>query len=279
MIGVESTYNSAYVGSPTIQAGRRLLVGDSSFKIDSSERNIIADVYGMSVKRLISDSIQSKKGSFNLVESVDMNVSNQLIGKTIYADTVKASNFYIETISCLGMNIGQNLTVQNLLVNGSSTFSTGVTIKGTGTNGAALTVNGGKIVANYGIHAHTRNNMFQCLEIVGSGKDHDVCFKIGKDVDSVIEGDVSIRDSNLILDNSKLVTDRITILPLAGDRIDETSTRGIDITTDPNWNTYQSEMVEELPADKSFFGEGYYDPYASVKEAMKRNANNYEKTK
>ena len=106
-----------------------------------------------------------------------------------------------------------------------------------------------------------------------------MCFKIGKDVDSVIEGDVSIRDSNLILDNSKLVTDRITILPLAGDRIDETSTRGIDITTDPNWNTYQSEMVEELPADKSFFGEGYYDPYASVKEAMKRNANNYEKTK
>ena len=177
------------------------------------------------------------------------------------------------------MNVSQNTTLQNLLVNGSATFYTNLAVRGTGTNGAALTVNGGKIIANNGIEAHTRNNMFQSLEIIGSGEDHDVCFKIAKDVDSVIEGDVSIRDSNLILDNSKLVTDRITLIPLAGEVIDETSTRGIDLTTDPNWNTYQDEMVEELPADRSFFGDGYYDPYASVKSAMVRNEKNYEKSK
>ena len=33
LIGIDTTYNSAYVGSPTIQAGERLVVGDSLFKI------------------------------------------------------------------------------------------------------------------------------------------------------------------------------------------------------------------------------------------------------
>lgn len=231
----------------------------------------------MTLKNLFADKIRSKNGSIDTLETKELHATKEIIGQTIYSDTLKTSNLYIETISCLGANISQNTTLQNLLVNGTATFSTNVTISGTGANGGALTVNGGQIIANRGITAHTRNNRFQCLEILGSGKDNDVCFKVGKDVDSVFEGDVSIRDSNLILDNSSLVTDRITLLPLAGDTIDETATRGIDITTSSDWNTYQDQMVEELPADRSFFGEGYYDPYASVKAAMDRNEDNYEK--
>ena len=45
IIGKETTYNSPYVGSPTIQAGIRLVVGDSSFKIDNPSRSIIADTF------------------------------------------------------------------------------------------------------------------------------------------------------------------------------------------------------------------------------------------
>ena len=49
MIGKETTYNSAYVGTETLQAGKRIVVGDSLMKIDSATRKIIADTFKMTL--------------------------------------------------------------------------------------------------------------------------------------------------------------------------------------------------------------------------------------
>jgi hypothetical protein len=49
LIGIETTYNSAYVGSETIQAGQRLVLGDSAAKWDVDARKIIADTFDMSL--------------------------------------------------------------------------------------------------------------------------------------------------------------------------------------------------------------------------------------
>ena len=137
---------------------------------------------------------------------------------------------------------------------------------GIGVNGAALTVNGGEIVANKGIVSHTRNNRFQCMEIMGSGKSHDVCFRIDKNVDSRIEGDVTIQDAKLILDNTKLVSDEILVMPLEYSGSDD-YTSGIQMTTNPNWSTYQDSMVQEVEAEEGAQDSEEYDPYASVEEA------------
>lgn len=93
-------------------------------------------------------------------------------------------------------------------------------------------------------------------------------------MDSLIEGNVTILDSNLILDNSRLATDDIVVTPL--NRIkEEEPTSGIQITTQASWDAYQDGMVEEIEPDEQF-EEGDYDPYAEVEAAMGRAARNYE---
>ena len=49
IIGFDRTYNSPYVGSSLLQAGDRLVVGDSTFKITADERHIMADTYKMTL--------------------------------------------------------------------------------------------------------------------------------------------------------------------------------------------------------------------------------------
>ena len=87
--------------------------------------------------------------------------------------------------------------------------------------------------------------MFQTLTISGSGKNnHDTCFKVEKGYDSHFGGNVTIEDSNLILDNSKLVSDNIIVTPF--NQIDEDEqTVGVMMTSNGNWDEYLGEMVVE----------------------------------
>jgi hypothetical protein len=80
LIGMETTYNSAYVGSETIQAGERLVLGDSAAKWDVDARKIIADTFNMSLAKLTSDEISMKKGVATLIQSKNLQVTNELIG-------------------------------------------------------------------------------------------------------------------------------------------------------------------------------------------------------
>lgn len=112
------------------------------------------------------------------------------------------------------------------------------------------------------------------MEIIGSGTPNDVCFRIDKNVDSLIEGNVTIQDSNLILDNSRLATDNVIVTPLNSIKEDE-PTSGVQITTSSDWDTYQGGMVEEIePQDQ--FDEDDYNPYEEVESAMGRTTRNYE---
>lgn len=83
VIGLETTYKSAYVGTESLQAGQRLVVGDSSFKITADDREIIADTYAMSLKGLIVDSISTKKinskiANVGTLEVIDELMTNKL---------------------------------------------------------------------------------------------------------------------------------------------------------------------------------------------------------
>lgn len=183
----------------------------------------------------------------------------------MFADTIKTNKFYIETLTGMNIKATQQMSVKDLIVGGFAKVENDITIMGIGVNGAALTVNGGHIVANKGIISNTRNNKFQTLQITGSGKNHDVCFRIDKNVDSLIEGDVTIQDAKLILDNSKLVSDEIIVTPL--EYVDDSDgMNGIQITTNPNWNIYKESMLkrsDEMETSSS----DEYDPYAAVEEA------------
>ena len=137
-----------------------------------------------------------KKGDAEIIKSNNLQVTNELIGQTIFADTIKTNNLFMEKIAALNMNVAKALTVKDIVVNGIGTFNTSLTINGIGVNGAALTVNHGEIVANEGIVSHTRNNRFQCMQIMGSGVDNDVCFKVNRKVDSLFQGNA--QESNLL---------------------------------------------------------------------------------
>ena len=271
MIGVETTYNSAYVGSPTIQAGERLVVGDSLFKIDAASTTIVADRFKQTLNLLEANKVVSKKGVSDQITTKKINVTEELVGNQIFADTIKTNNLYMENFSGLNITASSSLNVKDIIVGGSAKIQNNITIMGKGSaNGAALTVNGGQLIANKGIVSHTRNNQFQCLQIMGSGTEHDTCFRIDKNVDSLIEGNVTIQDSNLILDNSRLATDEIVVTPLNAIKKEE-PTSGIQLTTSPNWDAYQDGMVDEIPAERQFDDDGY-DPYAEVESAMDRVA-------
>lgn len=142
-------------------------------------------------------------------------------------------------------------------------------------NGAALTVNGGQIMANWGIESHTRNNRFQTMEIMGGGTGSGVCFKVDKDVDSLFEGDVTIEDSKLILDNSRLVADDIVITPL-NEVVSDEPMSGVQLTTKGDWETYEGGMVVEVEPQDAATDE-FYDPVAEVQAARERNEENYER--
>lgn len=273
LIGMETTYNSAYVGSETIQAGERLVLGDSAAKWDVDSRKIIADTFEMSLSKLVSDNVTMKKGDATLIKSKDLRVTNELIGQTIFADTIKTNNLFMDKIAALNMTVSKALTTKDIIVNGAANVKTSLTISGIGVNGAALTINGGELIANKGIVSHTRNNLFQCMRIMGSGTRHDTCFVIDKDVDSLIKGNVTIEDSKLILDNSTLATDNVLVTPISQLASDEDTT-GVQLTTKQDWEDYKSEMVEEYE-DSSETSEGY-DPYETVTQAIERNRANYE---
>ena len=273
LIGMETTYNSAYVGSETIQAGERLVLGDSAAKWDVDSRKIIADTFEMSLSKLDADHVVMKKGDATLIKSKDLRVTNELIGQTIFADTIKTNNLFMDKIAALNMTVSKALTTKDIIVNGAANIKTSLTISGIGVNGAALTINGGELIANKGIVSHTRNNLFQCMRIMGSGTRHDTCFVIDKDVDSLIKGNVTIEDSKLILDNSTLATDNVLVTPISQLASDEDTT-GVQLTTKQDWEDYKSEMVEEYE-DSSETSEGY-DPYKTVTQAIERNRANYE---
>ncbi len=198
------------------------------------------------------------------------------MGNKIFADTIKTNNIFMENFTGLNITASSSLKVKDIIVGGTAKVQNDVIIMGKGSvNGPALTVNGGQIIANKGIVSHTRNNQFQCLEIMGSGTEHDTCFRIDKNVDSLIEGNVTIQDSNLILDNSRLATDEIVVTPLNSIKKDE-PTSGIRLTTNGNWESYQDAMIDEIDVEDQFSDEDSYDPYAEVESAMERNARNYE---
>ena len=274
-IGVENTYNSAYVGSATLQAGERVVVGDSLFKISAPDRKVVADTFTMSLKNLVVDGVSTKKSTVKILNAESAKVSEELIVKELYSDVVKTNKLYIDQFSCLSFNAANQAQIKDLVITGTAILQNDLTIQGkTSSNGAALTVNGGALIANYGIISHTRKNEFQCLEIMGSGKSHDTCLKVDKEVDSLFEGNVTIQDSNLVLDNSKLVTDNIVVTQLGenGDDRDE-NFNGVQITTLSNWDSYMESMVSETDTPRS--PDPQYDPYATVDEAMQRNDSNY----
>lgn len=235
-------------------------------KIEADEKSIIADTFNMTLRRLTVDNAFSKKDTTDLLSAKDARVTHELIAQNVFADTIKTNNFFIETLTGLNIKATSQMTVKDLIVGGFAKVENDITIMGVGVNGAALTVNGGHIVANKGIISNTRNNKFQTLQITGSGKSHDVCFRIDKNVDSLIEGDVTIQDAKLILDNTKLVSDEILVMPLEYSGSDD-YTSGIQMTTNPNWSTYQDSMVQEVEAEEGAESSEEYDPYASVEEA------------
>jgi len=211
IIGIETTYNSAYVGSTTIQAGSRLVVGDSLLKITASDRKILADTFRMTLSKLKVGDVVSKTDTSDLVVAKNVKVSGEFIGNSVYADTIKTNSLYLESISGINLKAADSLTTKDLIVGGNAVVQNDITIRGIGVTGAALTVNGGQIIANKGISSHTRNNLFQCLKITGSGADNDVCFKVDRGVGSLFEGDVTVQNSSLVLDQSRLITDDITV--------------------------------------------------------------------
>lgn len=274
IIGHETTYNSAYIASPTIQAGSRLIVGDSALKIDSSDKQIIADTFRMSLRSLVTDLVVSKKEQSDLVVAKKVNVTDELIGNKIYADTIKTNNLFLDNIQGMNLQAANSLKTTDLIVGGSAKISNDLTISGTGVTGGALIVNGGQIIANKGIIANTKNIFFQTLQITGGGE-KGICFVVDKDVDSLIKGDVTIQDSKLILDGSKLITDNVTVTPLSQASATDPIV-GVQLSTKGNWETYKEEMVEEVPAHEAPSLDNLYDPVAEVQGAMQRTANNYE---
>lgn len=276
LIGIDTTYNSAYVGSPTIQAGERLVVGDSLFKITTDQRKIIADTFNMTLRALDVDFLNSKKQTADLIESKDIKASNDIIGKTIYADAIKSNRLFFDKITSNNFISNTSVTTKDLIV-GNVKVENGITIMGKQTNGSALTINGGAIIANQGIVSHTRNNRFQTLQIMGSGTKHDTCFIIDKYVDSLIQGDVTIQDSKLILDDSTLVTDNILVASLEQDGLGEPS-NAVQLTTNTNWNEYVEQMVVEIESDETYPC-CEYNPICVVENAVCRNEKNQIKAK
>ena len=274
IIGIETTYGSAYVGSPTIQAGSRLVVGDSFFKVDANDRTIVSDTFKMTLARLDTDNLIAKNEVADLIETKKLKVTSELIGKTIYADLIRTNNLVLNNVTSTNSSVTGNVTTKDLIVKGQAKIASGLTIDGTGTVGQALIVNGGQFVANGGIVSHTRNNKFQCMQIVGSGTDHDICFRIDRGVDSFIEGDVTISNSNLILDGSKLVTDNVIVTPI-NDVKSGNVLSGVQMTTASNWNSYHNGMVVEIDSETSNACNAIYDPVAVVQDAIERNQNNY----
>ena len=218
------------------------------------------------------DDIEANKGTFKYLNSEYASVSNELTAKKMFADTISANNFNIGRIVGLNLETSGSLKTLDLIVGGSAKIQNDISIMGVGINGAALTVNGGHIVANKGIISNTRNNLFQCLSITGSGTDHDVCFKIDRNVDSLIQGDVTIQDANVYLDNSRVISNEIII---ANVETEDEDSSGVALTTKTNWENYTEQMVSECEESEESLSDDY-DPYMQVEESMERNQTAYE---
>lgn len=270
LIGVETTYGTAYIGSPTVQVGNRLVVGDSLFRVLAEDRTIVADTFSMTLAKLDVDKVRVDNLVADLLKVSNIKLSGKLDTAYVAADEVHTPKVEASQANFAKVRASDSVTTKDLVVSGQTKMGDGLVIDGSGTTGTSLTVNGGQIVANEGIVSHTANNRFQTLNVMGSGTDHEVCFRVDRNVDSVFEGDVTIENANLILDGSKLVVDKIMVSSLK-----DGATHGLDLSSDgSDWETYRDSMVVEEKAEESARA-AQYDPYAQVAEAIQRNADNY----
>ena len=255
-----------------------MILGDSAAKWDVDSRKVIADTFTMSLKKLVVDDIAAKKVASNVVTADTLKATSEIIGQTVFADTVKTNNLFMDTMASLNMRVDKTLTVKDIIAKYIQVKQS-VVIDGTGVNGAALTVNGGEIVANRGIVSHTVNNRFQTMEIMGGGTASPAyCFIVDRGVNSLFQGNVTIEgeDSKLILDGSTLATDNVLVTPISyiTSFSQSTNTKGVQLTTQQNWDEYVDDMVEEY--DDQANASPDYDPYQTVADAMERNRVNYE---
>lgn len=74
---------------------------------------------------------------------------------------------------------------------------------------------------------------------------------------------MTVKDSNLILDNSKIVTDNLVVTSV--DQITEDgTTMGVQLSTTTDWETYKDSMVEDITPSQANCEGDSYDPVAEV---------------
>lgn len=144
VIGMETRLNKPYVGSPVVQAGNLLVIGDSLMKVDAESCSIVADRFRQTLDTLVVDQILAKKTTSDLVDAKDMKVTGEFIGNKLFADTIKTSNLYMESFTGINLSATNSITTKDIVINGLANIQNSVTILGRSSiNGAALTVNGG----------------------------------------------------------------------------------------------------------------------------------------
>lgn len=281
-IGYDSLYNAASLTAPVLNASQRLVVGSNLFMIDIGTRWIGAEPMTMKLSTLYTNKLYpmevevSRKFTANEKFEVlkEAEINSLTAQKATINTQLKTNGF-----STINAEVTNTATISYLSIKNKVEIENDLTIKGALLhNGISLKVNKGKVSFDDGMEVNGLSRV-STLQIHGTSTGN-IGFLIDRDIKSLIEGDVTIHGSKLFLDESKLITSNF-LLTSDKELMDDNPSSGISFTSDTDWDLYEDEIVNVIPAGPSdeedeTYEEKNFDPVAMVDEAMQKNEVNYE---
>ena len=209
------------ISAQNLRAANRIFVGDSPFEINAISRKLLADTFEAVFAKVVAAQLKATNATIANLTIADGLLTNFKANNAEITGTLTAAEIQVQSFTAISEFYTKGLTVD-----GSATISGGVTINGAGRNEGALVVNNFPAVFNHGVRVyHKAGVVSQTLSIIGTtdtegtGNEETAANKyalttaIG--VRSKFQGDVFVQDSNVVLDNSTLLAEKILVTPIS----------------------------------------------------------------
>ena len=209
------------ISAQNLRAANRIFCGDSPFEVNAISRKVLADTFEATFAKVVTAQLKATNASIGT-----LNIADGLFKKFKATDAEVTGVLSANEIQVQSFTAISEFFTKGLTVDGSATVSGGITINGAGRNEGALVVNNFPAVFNHGVRVyHKAGVVSQTMSVIGTtdtegtGDEETAAnkyaFTTAIGVRSKFQGDVLVQDSNVVLDNSVLLAEKVLVTPIS----------------------------------------------------------------
>ena len=216
------TVTEGIISAQNMRACNRLFVGDSPFEVNANSRTLQADTFQATFAKVVAAKAEVANGRFATLRCTEhAQLADADIATVNVTDTLTAHDIQAQSFTAIAEFLAKGLTVD-----GSAKIIGGVVISGANQKEAALCVDNLPAVFNHGIKVYHKSGVlaqtltvFGTTNTTGTAEEETIADRYALITDigvrSKFQGDVLVRDANVILDNSPLLAEKIVVAPVS----------------------------------------------------------------